>query len=154
MRFLSAMLAAFLLTVPAWAESPPAEDPPATPRQRTTWQQKFAQANTTHDGHLTLEQAVAGYLSLARHFSEIDRDAKGYITVEDVTTWRKAQKDSKQGTRAAADDPMRPRNAYQRSFPQQRPAPAIPVGTSMTNAAAASGIAAPGDGQEAKSQEP
>src|SRR4051794_21055347 len=119
MRFLSALLAALLLTVPAWAESPAADGRPATSRHRMTWQQKLAQANTTHDGHPTLQEAVAGYLSLARHFNEIDRDGKGYITVEDVTAWRKAQKDGKQGTRAAADDPMRPRNAYQRSFPQQ-----------------------------------
>ncbi|MDQ2804130.1 MAG: EF-hand domain-containing protein [Pseudomonadota bacterium] len=40
--------------------------------------ERFQQANSTHDGHLTLDQAKSGKLkSVARHFDAIDKDHKG-----------------------------------------------------------------------------
>jgi hypothetical protein len=54
--------------------------------------QRFEQANVTHDGHLTLEQAKTGYKSVARHFSAIDQDKKGYITEEDIRAYHKTQR--------------------------------------------------------------
>jgi hypothetical protein len=70
----------------------PAAQTKASPKQhRMTWQQRFAAANTTHDGHLTVQQAKAGYSTISHHFSEIDADKKGYVTVADVANWHKQQ---------------------------------------------------------------
>jgi len=85
----------------AQATAPTAEQPataPATTAQdkpkprRMTWQQRFAGANVTHDGHLTLQQAETGYRTIARHFTEIDADKKGYVTVEDIDNWHRLQR--------------------------------------------------------------
>jgi hypothetical protein len=57
---------------------------------------RFAAANTTHDGRLTLAQAQAGGLKpVARHFQEIDRDQKGYVTMQDIKEWHRARKAAK-----------------------------------------------------------
>ena len=75
----------------------------ATParKARVTWEQRFAQANTTHDGHLTLEQAKAGYASVARHFADIDVAKKGFVTEDDVRTWHKAHHAKRRGHSAS-----------------------------------------------------
>jgi hypothetical protein len=57
---------------------------PAHAAQRMTMHQRFEQANTTHDGHLTLDQAKLGMKSVARHFDAIDKDHKGYVTEEEI----------------------------------------------------------------------
>jgi hypothetical protein len=57
-----------------------------------TLHQRFEQANTTHDGHLTLDQAHAGYKSIARHFDAIDRDKKGYVSEDDIRAYYKTQR--------------------------------------------------------------
>ena len=57
----------------------------------TTMQQRFEQANVTHDGHLTLDQAKTGYKSIVRHFDAIDQDKKGYITEDDIRAYYKTQ---------------------------------------------------------------
>jgi hypothetical protein len=54
------------------------------------WQQRFTEANTAHDGHLTLEEARTGYHTIAKHFKEIDLDQKGFVTEADVQAWHKA----------------------------------------------------------------
>jgi hypothetical protein len=54
--------------------------------------ERFEQANLTHDGHLTLDQAKSGYKSVARHFDAIDVDKKGYVTVDDIRAYNKAQR--------------------------------------------------------------
>jgi hypothetical protein len=59
---------------------------------RLTMPEHFEQANTTHDGHLTLDQAQTGYKSVARHFDAIDQDKKGYITEDDIRAYNKAQR--------------------------------------------------------------
>jgi hypothetical protein len=55
-------------------------------------QQQFEQANTTHDGHLTLDQAKAGFKTVARHFTAIDQDKKGYVTQDDIKAYYKTQR--------------------------------------------------------------
>jgi len=51
--------------------------------------QKFAAANTTHDGHLTLAQAqAAGLHMVVDHFSDIDMSHRGYVTMNDIAAWR------------------------------------------------------------------
>jgi hypothetical protein len=70
------------------ASAPSATAPTAHPHRahakRMTLQQRFDQANASHDGHLTLDQAKAGLPSVAKHFSAIDKDKKGYVTMEEI----------------------------------------------------------------------
>ena len=74
---------------PSAASAPAAKAHAASKPHRMTWEQRFAAANTTHDGHLTMQQAEAGYSTVARHFHEIDTGKKGYVTEEDITDWHK-----------------------------------------------------------------
>lgn len=55
-----------------------------------TMHEHFVAANTTHDGHLTLEQAKVGYKSVARKFDAIDKDHKGYVTEADIHAYYKS----------------------------------------------------------------
>jgi hypothetical protein len=88
MRNLLPVFAAAMLALPAYAQSPAAVPAHA----HLTMAQRFEQANVTHDGHLTLEQAKSGYKSVARHFAAIDQDKKGYITEDDIHAYYKAQR--------------------------------------------------------------
>jgi hypothetical protein len=88
MRILLSLLLATALVAPASAKT--SGTAPKHARQSMT--QQFEQANTTHDGHLTLEQAKAGYKSVARHFAAIDVDKKGYVTEEDIHAYNKTQR--------------------------------------------------------------
>ncbi|MCC8404091.1 EF-hand domain-containing protein [Paraburkholderia sp. MMS20-SJTN17] len=53
-------------------------------RMEQQLQTRFANANITHDGKLTREQAVAGMPMVARHFDEIDTQKAGYITLSQI----------------------------------------------------------------------
>ena len=104
----SRLLAVLLLASPA-ALAQPAQDagpppPPASPPPsyaapqgapggRMSPRAKFDAANTTRDGKLTLDQAqAAGMRGVARHFTEIDADHKGYVTLQDIRAWRQAKR--------------------------------------------------------------
>ncbi len=51
----------------------------------------FAAANTTHDGHLTRQQAeLADWPRVAKHFSEIDTDNKGWISAEQIHAFNRS----------------------------------------------------------------
>ncbi len=128
-RWFSALVLLPCLTAPAWAEGM------TTPHPRLTWEQRFAQANASHDGHLTLEQAKAGYPSVARHFADIDTDKKGFVTQDDIRAWHKQ-------TRAAhqpkPEPKLKPKHAFQREIPTVRastpdtvPQPTYTVGPDM-----------------------
>ena len=89
-RFLP-VLAALVFTLPAVAQTA------ATPRApRQTMAQRFEAANTTHDGHLTREQATSGKLRVVvRNFDAMDKEHKGYVTVENIRSFaqeRRAQR--------------------------------------------------------------
>lgn len=86
----------------------------ATPRPHLTTEQRFELANTTGDGRLTIEQARLGYRSVARHFSAIDLTGRGYVTLDDVLAWQRANHDARRTARLLAEDPLRPRPAIQR----------------------------------------
>ena len=86
MRILLTLLTAAVLALPAQAETS------TTKHARLTMEQRFEQANSTHDGHLTLEQAKSGYKTIARHFDAIDQDKKGYITEDDIRAYNKTQR--------------------------------------------------------------
>ncbi len=77
---------------PAAEQTAPASPAPAahTRKHRRTLQERFDEANTTHDGHLTAEQARAGLPSVARDFDAIDTAHKGYVTIDDIKAHRAA----------------------------------------------------------------
>jgi hypothetical protein len=122
-RFVLAMLAAPLFPAAALAQTapspatPPAAGAPAAPGQSgghwhghwhhgdmmKIWQAKFAAANTTHDGHLTLAQAQAADLKpVVDHFAEIDTAHRGYVTFNDIVAWRMDRMAAKLEQKAAA----------------------------------------------------
>lgn len=110
-RFLGLVILS-ALTLPAFAEEPPKEDAPRAHHARVTWEQHFTQANVAHDGHLTLEEAKGGYTLVAKHFSDIDVDGKGYVTENDIRAWRAMRKAAHRLTQPAGDA-LKPRNVIQ-----------------------------------------
>ena len=93
------------------ATEPPAAAPsatgeataPARPhRRRATLAERFAAANTTHDGHLTQEQARAKMPSVARDFAAIDTGNKGYVTLDEIRAHSHARRVAHRAARAAA----------------------------------------------------
>ena len=82
------LLALLALPLPGLAQT----TSPQTTHHRMTWEQRFEKANVTHDGHLTMDQARTGYPTLARHFSAVDQDHKGYVTEDDIRAYNKAQR--------------------------------------------------------------
>jgi hypothetical protein len=62
-----------------------------TPPQKETFRDKFAAANTTHDGCLTLQQASAGGLNdVVKQFAQIDVAKHGCVTLAEIRTYRQA----------------------------------------------------------------
>ena len=94
MRILLPLLAACALALPAQAQtaSTGSSTAKATAHTHLSMQQRFTNANTTHDGHLTLDQAKAGYPTIARHFDAIDKDKRGYVTEDDIRAYYKTQR--------------------------------------------------------------
>ncbi len=63
--------------------------PPAAQAARQRFADRFAAANVTGDGRLTLAQARAGHMpAIARHFTEIDTAGRGYVTLADIRAYR------------------------------------------------------------------
>lgn len=86
---------------PAPSTMTPAPATPASPAMptkktsshRMTLQQHFDKVNTTHDGHITKDQAVAGKWSyVSRNFDAMDKDHKGYVTMDDIHAYAKAHR--------------------------------------------------------------
>ena len=51
----------------------------------------LAAANTTHDGHLTRQQAeLADWPRVARHFDEIDTEHRGWITTAQIHAFNRS----------------------------------------------------------------
>jgi hypothetical protein len=101
MRLVHAMLLLPLFVTPAFAQS--TTTPTTDHHGRRSAEQHFADANTTHDGHLTLEQAQTGYKSLAKSFPQIDVNHHGYTTMDDIKAWRAAKKAAHQAAKRAAE---------------------------------------------------
>jgi hypothetical protein len=82
------------------ASAAPAAQAPAAPhRTRRTLQERFDAANTTHDGHLTLEQARSKMPSVARDFAAIDTDHKGYVTIDQIKAHSRAARAAKRAAK-------------------------------------------------------
>jgi hypothetical protein len=103
--------------VPAMAEEPATA---ATHHVRLSWQEHFVQANAAHDGHLTREEATAGYKQVARHFDDIDVDHKGYVTENDIRAWQVMRKAARRLAHPP-EDKMKPQHAFQRRLPATLP---------------------------------
>ena len=60
--------------------------------------QRFAAANVTQDGRLTLQQAeAANWRRVAQNFHDIDVQHKGYVTMDDIRSWRAAHQTGRGG---------------------------------------------------------
>jgi uncharacterized secreted protein with C-terminal beta-propeller domain len=92
MRILFALFALPLLVLSAQAQTATTSTTAQPTHTRLTMDQRFQQANVTHDGHLTEDQAKTGYKSIARHFAAIDQDKKGYVTEDDIRNYSKMQR--------------------------------------------------------------
>lgn len=96
---ISTMIAAAALlfaAAPAFAQAEGSET--GAPAKGHHLMQKFEAANTTHDGHLTEAQAESGGMKrVAKNFAAIDTDKKGYVTIEEIRAYRKAQRAAKAG---------------------------------------------------------
>jgi hypothetical protein len=69
----------------AFAQSAPqGANPQRMARMEQQLQSRFSNANTTHDGKLTKQQAAAGMPMVAKHFDEIDTRQAGYITLPQI----------------------------------------------------------------------
>ena len=75
-------------TIATPAPTTPAVKPVAKPKPPVlTVEQRFEKANTSHDGKLTKAQAIsANWTMVSRNFATIDKDKKGYVTVEEIKT--------------------------------------------------------------------
>lgn len=116
MRLLHALLLLPLVGAPALAQT--VTPPAAASHARRTAAEHFADANTTHDGRLTLEQAAIGYKSIAKAFNQIDVTHRGYVTMDDIKAWKAAKKAARQAAKRAAADAtdgiVRPGQSIQR----------------------------------------
>jgi hypothetical protein len=95
---------AALSGAPALAQSAPAGCP-VVKRKYLSLNERFEEANTTHDGRLTLEQAKATKVMrvVATNFDAIDATHKGYVTQDDIHAWYKARRAAAHARREAAD---------------------------------------------------
>jgi hypothetical protein len=91
-------------TPPATALEPQAPAAAKPHRARRTLQERFDEANTTHDGHLTAEQARAKMPSVARDFAAIDSGHKGYVTLDDIKAHTKAVRAERRAAKKAAKE--------------------------------------------------
>ena len=93
----AAVGSAFAQPLPAPAGAPVAETPVRAPRP--TLQQRFDSANVTHDGKLTLDQARAADIKrVVAHFDAIDAKRKGFVTMDDIHAYARAQRAAKNRT--------------------------------------------------------
>ena len=88
------------------APAKPAVAKPAAAKPKAavlTDDQRFEAANTTHDGKLTKDQATkAKWRTVTRGFTAIDKDKKGYVTLEDIKAYNAAKKTAKPAVKPAA----------------------------------------------------
>ena len=94
------------MAAPATAAPKPVAKPKAPVM---TTEQRFEKANTTHDGKLTKAQATtAKWTTVTRNFTAIDKDKKGYVTVEDIKTAEAKKPAPKKPATLATPAPAKP----------------------------------------------
>jgi hypothetical protein len=102
MRLFYGLVLLVLCVAPTLAQS--GVPPTGEHHGRRSAAEHFADANTTHDGRLTLDQATSGYKSIAKSFNQIDVAHHGYVTMDDIKAWRAAKKAARLAARHAAAD--------------------------------------------------
>lgn len=77
----------------------PSQPAPAQPAPKSNrLAKRFAAANTTHDGRLTLDQAKsAKWRQVVKRFGKIDADSKGYVTEQEIRTAAAQARSAKTG---------------------------------------------------------
>ena len=104
-----ALFAAAAIPVAAQT-APPAAPAAAQPahqhakRTHLSLEKRFEEANTTHDGHLTRDQASASKLmrTVSENFDAVDKDHKGYVTEDDIRAWYKARREARKHAKEQA----------------------------------------------------
>jgi hypothetical protein len=87
-KLLAAMLLCCASTITfAQSAAPQGGNPQRMERMAQQLQMRFSNANTTHDGKLTKQQAQAGMPMVAQHFDEIDTQKAGYITLPQIAAF-------------------------------------------------------------------
>lgn len=81
MRSLHRAVWAVALLSALLAASPSAR---ADAKQDKEIEEKFKAADKDHDGKLTLAEAKAGMPRIAKGFAKIDKDKKGFVTVDEI----------------------------------------------------------------------
>ncbi len=93
-------------SVPPSAVAPTTPAAPSAPttssHRRRTLAERFAAANTTHDGHLTADQAKAGRMNaIVRDFDKIDKNHRGYVTMDDIRDYNRARREARRAAHPA-----------------------------------------------------
>lgn len=84
---------------------------PAYARTRSSLTDRFGEANTTHDGHLTAEQARSGMPAVARDFAAIDMGHRGFVTLDDIKAYRHTRRLERRAAKQAAQGGAQPASA-------------------------------------------
>ncbi len=86
---------------PTTATATPA--PAARPAyRRQTLLQRFDDANTPKDGHLTQDQASAArWTYITRNFDAMDKTHKGFVTVDDIRAFARERRAARQAPQSA-----------------------------------------------------
>ena len=101
-RHVSADTPAAMSDEGAPAAKAPGKKAPGAHHRRTA-KQRFEEANTTHDGKLTLEQAQAAKMTrVTKNFDAIDAGHKGYVTPAEIKAYNKAQRAAKKAAKSGA----------------------------------------------------
>jgi Ca2+-binding EF-hand superfamily protein len=89
MKRMLAILALCIVMTAANAQTStqPMSGSPRAERAMQQLQTRFMNANVTHDGKLTREQAAAGMPMVAKHFDEIDTQKAGYLTLPQIAEY-------------------------------------------------------------------
>ena len=80
----------------ARADDTDVSNPPSQSSQRLQrLMARFHQADANGDGKLTREEAQKGMPRVYQHFSEIDTDSKGYVTLQQIAAYIEAHPEGK-----------------------------------------------------------
>lgn len=89
-----------LLAFPALAQAPATTTPRPTANRleqpNVPLPERFADANSSKDGQLTRPQARASYwYYVDRNFEAMDKDRKGFVTVEDIRGYARMMREKR-----------------------------------------------------------
>jgi Ca2+-binding EF-hand superfamily protein len=97
---MSAVLALCYLTGMARADD--SSQPPQTNQRLQRLMTRFHQADVNGDGKLTREEAQKGMPRVYQHFSQIDTDNQGYVTLQQIAAYVAAHPETQRSRQAPA----------------------------------------------------